>query len=122
MSLDCDFFQGFLSQGIFFQGVNLQSLPFSRWQTQNIFQVQTFFSEEGIKLSKLRLNSRGFMRKQLFFPGFIGFKKFGHPYPCMDKKYNSPFNIIVTTRVASPKLYLLISYLLEDQGSFFSAC
>ena len=80
------FFQRFLSQGIFFQGVSLQCLPFLGWQTQKIFQV-SFFSEE---LNCLRLNSRGFWVKQSFFPGRIGFSKFGRPCPCMDKKWNSP--------------------------------
>ena len=88
----CDFFQGLLSQGIFFQGVNLQSLPFSGWQTQKLFQVSFFF--QGIELSKIKFQGI-YESNNHSFQGVLVLKNLVvHTPVYMDKKRNSPLHLL----------------------------
>ena len=70
-SYDYDFFQGFISRYIIFQGVNLHSYLFQGGRLKFLF-IGIIFSQG---LNCLRFNSRVFMNQQSFFPGHIDFLK-----------------------------------------------
>ena len=73
------FFPGVSISRYVFSGDNFAVLSFFRgWQTQKFFQV-SFFSE-----------GSNCLRLKFQIPGHIGFSHIGHPYPCMDKKWNNP--------------------------------
>ena len=66
-----DFFQGFLSQGRFFWGVNLHSYLFSGYETDIFFQISSF--SEGSNQQKF--NSRGFMSQTIILSMMYWFLK-----------------------------------------------
>ena len=68
-SYDYDFFQGFISRCIIFQGVNLHSYLFQGGRLKFLF-IGIIFSQGS---NCLRFNSRVFMNQQSFFPGHIDF-------------------------------------------------
>ena len=81
-----------------------------------------FFFFEG---SNLRFNSRVFSWlyvKQSFFPGCIGFKKFGYPYSCMVYGYKMEqpnINKQINQEFALPAIFEILFLFDTGQVSYF---